>query len=118
MCNVPTAVIMIEAIVSRALTPFHLQPWRAADQGPEDHNHHNWLSRLCGGLELMAGTNAHYLNVNLVYEVWKDVKFSFLQVSHPNPLVHIPRLLVIWGGLNLPCAMLLVVLFGVRAEPC
>ena len=48
------------------------------------------------------------LDINLVYEVWKDVKVKAVQVTHPNPFVHIPRLLFIWGGCNAPCALLLV----------
>ena len=47
-------------------------------------------------------------DINLVYEVWKDVKVKAVQVTHPNPFIHIPRLLLIWGGCNLPCALLLV----------
>ena len=43
-----------------------------------------------------------------MYEVWKDVKVKMVQVTHPDPFVHIPRLLLIWGVCNLPCALLLV----------
>jgi hypothetical protein len=42
----------------------------------------------------------HYLNVNLSYEVWKDIKFSFLQITHPDPYVYLPKLIVRWCGLN------------------
>ena len=42
----------------------------------------------------------HYLNVNLSYEVWKDINFSFLQITHPDPLVYFPKLIVRWCGLN------------------
>ena len=68
------------------------------------------LAQLCGGAGPAAAAAVHeprYLNINLVFEVWKDVKFKVLQVTHPRPEIHIPRLLFIWGGLNLPCALLL-----------
>lgn len=50
---------------------------------------------------------ARYLNVNLVYELWKDIDVAFLKVSHPHPAVHLSRLVVLWSLLNVPFALLL-----------
>lgn len=47
-----------------------------------------------------------YLNVNLVYEVWRDLQsLPWIQCSHPSPWVHVPRLLCFWAVLNLPCGL-------------
>jgi len=47
-----------------------------------------------------------YLNVNLVYEVWRDLQsLPWIQCSHPSPWVHVPRLLCFWAVLNLPCSL-------------
>lgn len=37
-----------------------------------------------------------YLNLNLAHEVWRDIKFKFLQITVPNPFVYLPNLLVRW----------------------
>jgi hypothetical protein len=55
-----------------------------------------------------------YLNVNLVYELWKDIDVSFLKVSHPHPAVHLTRLVVLWSLLNVPFAAVLFPLSGSR----
>jgi len=51
------------------------------------------------------------LNINLCYEVWRDVgdRFPMICVAHPDPKIHLPRLLAIWAALNLPCALVLLV---------
>jgi hypothetical protein len=59
-------------------------------------------------------TASRYLNVNLVYELWKDIDISFLKVSHPHPAVHLTRLVALWSLLNLPFAALLFPLSGLR----
>jgi len=43
-----------------------------------------------------------YLNVNLSHELWKDISFSFLQISKddPSPIVYIARLLWRWWMFN------------------
>lgn len=33
----------------------------------------------------IAATQQKYLNVNLAHELWKDIKFEFLQISYDNP---------------------------------
>lgn len=57
---------------------------------------------------------SRYLNVNLVYELWKDIDVSFLKVSHPHPAVHLTRLVVLWSLLNVPFAAVLFPLSGSR----
>lgn len=54
-----------------------------------------------------TAAGARYLNVNLVYELWKDIDVAFLKVSHPHPAVHLTRLVVLWSLLNVPFALLL-----------
>ncbi len=55
-----------------------------------------------------ALTAPRYLNINLVYELWKDIDFAFLKVSHPSAAQHLLRLGVMWSLLNMPfCALLL-----------
>eukprot|EP00622_Pseudochattonella_farcimen_P002868 FR737908.1.p1 GENE.FR737908.1~~FR737908.1.p1 ORF type:complete len:173 (+),score=12.60 FR737908.1:38-556(+) len=119
-------IISMAAVVTRVLTPRAITLQRAPDVGrghgpaPGSRNileHLCGLGLLCGGSEGDGDERSEtakptqeeprYLNINLVYEVWKDVKFKAIQVTHPNPVIHIPRLLFIWGGLNLPCALLL-----------
>ena len=44
-----------------------------------------------------------YLNVNLSYELWKDIQFSFLQINYDNPniILYIFRLLWRWQLFNI-----------------
>jgi len=37
-----------------------------------------------------------YLNVNLSHELWKDITFPFLQISHDNPNTHIYIIRLVW----------------------
>jgi hypothetical protein len=59
---------------------------------------HVSLSRLLTPFHLQG----NYLNVNLSYELWKDIKIEFLRVSRDNPpaRVYLFRLLWRWQGFN------------------
>ena len=140
--------ITATAIVSRWMTPFHLRAapkggrvegWgtRQSSNTPEEKG--NLLSRLGGGAPQPpsttgASSNSNkerrcggaadaraadvVLNINLVYEVWKDVgkNFPILECSHPRAAVHVPRLIAIWAGLNVPCAVVLACLSSLVAS--
>jgi hypothetical protein len=105
-------IITVTAMISRFVTPFHLAACHRAPARSEKGK-----SRSGGDAKKMgradpvadAGGTAVVLNINLVYEVWKDVgrNFPFLECSHPYGFIHVPRLLLIWGGLTAPCALVL-----------
>ena len=50
--------------------------------------------------------NGRYMNVNLVYELWKDIPDKW-QLSHSNPMIQLFRLCILWNLLNLPCVFVL-----------
>jgi len=124
------------AAAARCLTPFRMPPEPAPGDAPSSDRRpasvaasvaasSAWDS-CCGGANASVSTSAAprttirdmpeekegaYLNINLVYEVWKDLeRFPILQVSHPRGVVHVPRLLCIWATLNVPCTTVLAVL--------
>lgn len=51
-----------------------------------------------------------YLNVNLSHELWKDIKFSFLQISYDDPgaALYLYRLLWRWQCFNLVVFLLVL----------
>ena len=52
----------------------------------------------------LSDKNSVYMNLNLSYELWKDVKIKFLEVFSKQPFfVYMPVLFVIWGGLSFIC---------------
>ena len=72
----------------------------------------SWMIPPCIALKLPANNNAatsntttfyKYLNINLSYELWKDITFSFLQISYDNPpkYLYLFRLFWKWSLLNL-----------------
>mmetsp|Transcript_19080 Transcript_19080/g.24888 ORF Transcript_19080/g.24888 Transcript_19080/m.24888 type:complete len:296 (-) Transcript_19080:60-947(-) len=87
-------IVVVIAILARILTPFH----------------ENSSSPSTSTIAKTSTTVSVYLNINLVYEVWPDVKVPILQCSHPNPIIHLSRLLFIWSSLNLICSGLLTFL--------
>lgn len=63
-----------------------------------------WLTPFC--------TQTKYLNVNLSYELWRDIKIDALQINYDDPPVftYLFRLLWRWSGFNL---LVFVALFTV-----
>lgn len=48
----------------------------------------------------MSGKHV-YMNINLSWELWKDVKIKFLEVFAKQPFyIYLPCLLVVWGGMS------------------
>ena len=60
----------------------------------------NTMEEVGDGTVVGKDGRVHYLNVNLSYEVWKDIKFQFLQITHPDFKVFAPRLVWRWCALN------------------
>lgn len=81
-------VVLIQVILSRWLTPHHIRNTSFAS------DLHNMQS---------DPIEYRYLNVNLSHEVWKDISFSFLQISvdKPSYWLYLFRLLWRWQLLNL-----------------
>lgn len=79
-------VMIVNVCLARCTTPFHLK-----DDKVE---------------------TSKYLNINLSHELWKDIKFQFLQINYDNPPValYLFRLLWRWEGFNL---LVFLVLYGV-----
>ena len=49
---------------------------------------------------LVSGKHV-YMNINLSWELWKDVKIKFLEVFAKQPFyIYLPSLLVVWGGMS------------------
>lgn len=69
-------VMTVSVLLSRWMTPFYIQYDKKSE--------------------------TKYLNVNLSHELWKDIKFSALQIQHDNPStpVYLFRLLWRWQLLN------------------
>jgi len=86
-------VVTIHVILSRWLTPYSIMIHDSSSK--EDH---------CKSEREHNNENdcALYLNVNLSYELWKDIKISFLQISKDNPtcIVYMRRLLWRWWVFN------------------
>jgi hypothetical protein len=69
-------VMIVSVLLSRWMTPFYIQYDKKSE--------------------------TKYLNVNLSHELWKDIKFSALQIQHDNPStpVYLFRLLWRWQMFN------------------
>lgn len=69
-------VMTVSVLLSRWMTPFYIQYDKKSE--------------------------TKYLNVNLSHELWKDIKFSALQIQHDNPStpVYLFRLLWRWQMFN------------------
>jgi len=79
-------IVTTHVVLSRWLTPFSIEI-------------------IGNGKDSDGDTQAdrhHYLNINLSHELWKDITFSFLQISKdaPSPRVYIFRLLWRWWLFN------------------
>jgi len=79
-------IVTTHVVLSRWLTPFSIEI-------------------IGNGKDSDGDTQAdrhHYLNINLSHELWKDITFSFLQISKdaPSPCVYIFRLLWRWWLFN------------------
>ena len=84
-------VVTPHVLLSRLLTPFTIQRRRKADDRTANVE------------------DDKYLNVNLCHEVWKDIKFGFVQIKRDNPSVgtYLFRLLWRWNIFNLATFALL-----------
>jgi hypothetical protein len=80
-------IVSIQVLLSRWLTPHHIQV------GVNTSNQQNIQQ---------DPTKYRYLNVNLSHELWRDISFSFLQISKDNPTgwLYLVRLLWRWQLLN------------------
>jgi len=76
------SIVITNVCLSRWLTPFVL-----------NMNKH----------DKEEGMQCKYMNVNLSHELWKDIKFSFLQISYDNPstFIYLFRLIWKWQVLNM-----------------
>ncbi|GKY98822.1 hypothetical protein MPSEU_000838300 [Mayamaea pseudoterrestris] len=86
-----SAIVMVANVcVARCTTPFDLH----------DNEH-----------KLDDKVEPKYLNVNLSHELWRDIKFKFLQINYDDPPVglYLFRLLWRWECFNL---MVFMVLYG------
>lgn len=81
-------IVMIQVLLSRWLTPHWIQI--ACDDDIYEEK------------ILLDPTKYRYLNVNLSHELWRDISFSFLQISKDGPpvWVYLFRLLWRWQVLN------------------
>ena len=122
-----SAVVMcVNVVLSRFLTPSCLYYWDKENTSNENSKHDNMNVAGTGngtptgtgtGTPTGTGTGIHtnekntckvierkekYLNVNLSHELWKDIKFEFLQIQYDNPSVglYLWRLLWRWQVLN------------------
>lgn len=84
-------IVTIQVLLSRWLTPHRIQLIECDADTKEGLN---------GTPE--DPTRYRYLNVNLSHELWRDISFSFLQISKDDPpvLVYLFRLLWRWQVLN------------------
>lgn len=80
-------VVVVQVFLSRWLTPHHIQLESSV-------SHQKFRS---------DPAKYRYLNVNLSHELWRDISFSFLQISKDSPscLIYLFRLLWRWQLLNL-----------------
>mmetsp|Transcript_733 Transcript_733/g.975 ORF Transcript_733/g.975 Transcript_733/m.975 type:complete len:335 (-) Transcript_733:53-1057(-) len=88
-------IVTMKVCLSRWLTPHCIQVIKSKD-GDGNENE-----------AVVAETNSdprryRYLNVNLCHELWRDITFSFLQISHDKPpgWLYLWRLLWRWQLLN------------------
>lgn len=79
-------VVTVQVLLSRWLTPHHIQI-------ESKLSHQNFQS---------DPTKYRYLNVNLSHELWRDISFTFLQISKDSPScsIYLFRLLWRWQLLN------------------
>lgn len=87
-------IVTIKVCLSRWLTPHCIQVIKNKDDGGNEN-------------EVADETNIdpqryRYLNVNLCHELWRDITFSFLQISHDKPpgWLYLWRLLWRWQFFN------------------
>lgn len=61
-------------------------------------------ARFLTPVELCLGKGkTEYLNINLVYECWKDIKVAFLHFTDRAPAIqHLPWVVWWWTVLNMP----------------
>lgn len=85
-------VVVIQVLLSRWLTPHHI---RIVE-------HSNQVSISEQKSDRSDPTKFRYLNVNLSHELWRDISFSFLQISKDTPScsLYLCRLLSRWLLLN------------------
>lgn len=90
-------IVICHVLLSRWLTPFVL-PEENNGEKKSGNSHKEKTSK-----HSKHGGTDRYLNVNLSHELWKDIKFSFLQISHDDPptAVYLFRLLWRWQLFNL-----------------
>lgn len=97
-------IILMVAVTSRWLTPLRLRSQKGNAE-PQQRT-----TRLSGAADASAGAHlirGDYLNINLVYESWPDLASVSAPTGRQRPLRYLSILLFVWGGLNLPCALLL-----------
>mmetsp|Transcript_34460 Transcript_34460/g.72558 ORF Transcript_34460/g.72558 Transcript_34460/m.72558 type:complete len:435 (+) Transcript_34460:93-1397(+) len=88
-------VVFIHVLLSRWLTPHCIQ-----SKTPKITNNHHDGDK--GKKKKDDPQQYRYLNVNLSHELWRDISFSFLQISIDNPpcWVYLFRLLWRWQLFN------------------
>ena len=79
-------VVTSHVLLSRWLTPFTIRGIRKNKDDDDETKH----------------CDDKYLNVNLSHEVWKDIKFGFVQIKKDNPSTckYLFRLLLRWNLFN------------------
>mmetsp|Transcript_7132 Transcript_7132/g.11915 ORF Transcript_7132/g.11915 Transcript_7132/m.11915 type:complete len:327 (+) Transcript_7132:87-1067(+) len=85
-------IVTIKVCLSRWLTPHCIQATKSKDEGGSG-----------GAAETNSDPQIYrYLNVNLCHELWRDITFSFLQISQDKPpgWLYLWRLLWRWQLFN------------------
>ena len=85
-----SCIVTIKVVLSRWLTPHCIQVVSDDKRSKDYKAKQNDPQRF------------RYLNVNLCHELWRDISFSFLQISHDNPpgWLYLWRLLWRWQVFN------------------
>lgn len=87
-------IVTIKVCLSRWLTPHCIQVIKSKDGDGNEVNSRDETNR--------DPQRYRYLNVNLCHELWRDITFSFLQISHDKPpgWLYLWRLLWRWQLFN------------------
>ena len=80
-----SCIVAIKVVLSRWLTPHCIQV--VSDDRSKDYDNDGLISK-----QKNDPQRFRYLNVNLCHEFWRDISFSFLQISHDKP----PGWLYLW----------------------
>ena len=104
-------VLLVEAVVSRALVPFEIV-FHTADA---DEDRKRGRKGSPPPASAPAVDEVVYMNINLTHECWKDV--TILPLLHVADHTHwapsFAWLMIVWGTLNLPCFGLLALILRV-----